>query len=214
MYEWLQSAGPFVWPIVLASVVGVGVFLERLSVLVRLGRKDDEVLAHVLQLCRDGKSDEARHTSQAQRSPVGVVLATTLAALDLPPAERDPMIRAAGNRELRSLERGLRVIAVIARLAPLMGLLGTVVGLVDAFRAVAASEGPADPTLLAGGIWQALLTTVAGLLVAIPAVVSHEWLLSRSDAMAGRMQTAVAELLAVAVRHAKRNDHRDPHDRV
>ena len=77
----------------------------------------------------------------------------------------------------------------------MLGLLGTVVGLVEAFRAVSTMQGPPDPSVLASGIWQALLTTVAGLLVAIPAIISHEWLQSRIDELAIRMQEAVTEVL-------------------
>lgn len=82
-------------------------------------------------------------------------------------------ISLAGSREMVRLNRNLHILELIGRLSPLLGLLGTVLGMVAAFRNVAASRGAVDPSLLAGGIWEALITTVAGLCVAIPALVLH-----------------------------------------
>src|SRR5690606_10699861 len=126
-----------------------------------------------------GQPHDAIAVCRRNRDPVAHVLITFLRAMELPMREREQLVSASGSREIRRMERGTRAIAVIARLSPLMGLLGTVVGLVTAFRTVATVQGSPDASLLAGGIWQALLTTVAGLIVAIPAIMSHEWLEGR-----------------------------------
>jgi biopolymer transport protein ExbB len=192
----LDNAGPFVWPILLASVIGLAVFFERWVTFLRMKGSDGQLLTQVVKLEISGRRKEALEACRRERNPVAGVLATTLREMDRPHSEREQIIRATGNHQLQQMERGIRVISVVVRLAPLMGLLGTVVGLVEAFHAVSSVKGPPDPSLLAGGIWQALLTTVAGLLVAIPAIISHEWLLGRVDAMAIRMQVAVAQLLS------------------
>ena len=199
--ELISRAGPFLWPILLCSVVGLALFLDRVRALYRIRSSHEELIAEAVPAVARGSLEDAREACKNHPGPAASVVTTLLGTLDLPPEERDPIVTVAGNLEIRRLERGLRGIAVIARISPLLGLLGTVVGLVEAFRAVSTMLGPPDPSVLASGIWQALLTTVAGLLVAIPAIVSHEWLRTRIDDLTGGMQEAVTEVLAA---HAAR----------
>jgi len=196
--EYIQKAGPFIWPIVLCSIVGFALFLERTRALLRVRMAHKELIAAVVPVLSSGNLEGAARLCQQHEGPAAKVVELLLRTLHRPFEEREQIVRVAGELELRRLERGLRGIAVIARIAPLLGLLGTVVGLVEAFLAVSTMQGPPDPSVLASGIWQALLTTVAGLLVAIPAIVSHEWLRSRVDALAFGMQEAVTEVLAAA----------------
>jgi len=209
--DYILKAGPFLWPIVLCSVVGLALFLERARAILRFRSYPGELIERVAALARSGRLDEAERTCKADASPVGNVLGVLVRTLHRPKDEREQIVTVSGNREIRRLERGLRGIAVIARIAPLLGLLGTVVGLVEAFLAVSTMRGPPDPSVLASGIWQALLTTVAGLIVAIPAILSYEWLQSRVDELSFSMEEAVTEVLAAAGRtHAP-----DPeHDRI
>lgn len=196
--EFIHRAGPFLWPIVLCSIVGLAIFLERAFVLFRQRSSRSSLVEEVLERVRKREIDAAAHLCERDAGPLGNVLATLLRALELPTEERDQVVAVSGHRELRRMERGLRGIAVIARVAPLLGLLGTVVGLVQAFIAVSSMKGPPEPAVLANGIWQALLTTVAGLMVAIPAIISHEWLQSRVDEMSFGMEEAVTAVLAAA----------------
>jgi biopolymer transport protein ExbB len=190
------KAGPFVWPIVIASIIGFARFLERAYTFFRYRSADGELVGEVIGLVGTGRTTEAADLCKRTVGPVAKVVGSVVQALGRPADEREQIVTVTGNREIRDMEHGLRSIAVIARIAPLLGLLGTVVGLVEAFRAVSTMQGPPDPSVLASGIWQALLTTVAGLLVAIPAIISHEWLQSRIDELAIRMQEAVTEVLA------------------
>lgn len=206
----ILKAGPFLWPIVIASVIGFGIFLDRTFAFLRYRTEHDELVGDVVNLARKGRLDDAANACRDTGGPVANVLGTLVRALDRPKDEREQIVTVSGNKEIREMERGLRGIAVIARIAPLLGLLGTVVGLVEAFLAVSTMAGPPDPSVLASGIWQALLTTVAGLLVAIPAILSHEWLQSRVDEVAFQMQEAVTEVLAAVGATAKG----DSHDRV
>ena len=89
-----------------------------------------------------------------------------------------------GSSELKRLNQNLHVIELVGQLAPLLGLLGTVTGLVEAFRTVSETKSAIDPSMLAGGIWEALITTVAGLVIAIPAMVSHHFLEHRVQSFA------------------------------
>lgn len=202
----ILRAGPFLWPIIIASVIGFAIFLERTQAFLRYRSERGELVGEIVDLARKGRLDEAAALCRSTGGPIANVLGTLVRALDRPKDEREQIVLVSGNREIRQMERGLRGIAVIARIAPLLGLLGTVVGLVEAFIAVSTMQGPPDPSVLASGIWQALLTTVAGLLVAIPAILSHEWLQSRVDEMALQMQEAVTEVLA-AVGVSERSGH-------
>ncbi len=193
----ILKAGPFLWPIVIASVVGLAIFLERAQAFLRYRSGHGELVENIVELAREGRLADADDACKRTGGPVAAVLGTLVRTLDRPKDEREQIVTVSGNREIRRMERGLRGIAVIARIAPLLGLLGTVVGLVEAFLAVSTMQGPPDPSVLASGIWQALLTTVAGLLVAIPAILSHEWLQSRVDDVAFQMQEAVTEVQAV-----------------
>lgn len=205
----ILRAGPFLWPIVLCSIVGLAIFLERARAFRRYRSARGELVQDVATLTREGRLRDAEHLCERDDSPVANVLGTLVRTLDRSKEEREQIVTVSGNRELRRLERGLRGIAVIARISPLLGLLGTVVGLVQAFIAVSTMQGPPDPSVLANGIWQALLTTVAGLMVAIPAILSHEWLQSRVDEMAFGMQEAVTEVLATLESTNGRKQDRD-----
>ena len=205
----ILKAGPFLWPIVIASVIGLAIFLERAQAFLRYRSEHDELVGDVVELAKKGRLDAAANACKVTGGPVANVLGTLVRALNRPKDEREQIVTVSGNKEVRQMERGLRGIAVIARIAPLLGLLGTVVGLVEAFLAVSTMVGPPDPSVLASGIWQALLTTVAGLLVAIPAILSHEWLQSRVDEVSFQMQEAVTEVLAAVGTPAG-----EAHDRV
>lgn len=214
--EWITRAGPFLWPIIACSVVGLALFLDRAWEMYQYRKGHAELVEKIFALATAGKIEEARAVCEARRGPMAAVLGTFLRTMGLPREERDQILAVSGSRELRRIERGLRGLGVIARISPLLGLLGTVVGLVEAFLAVSTMQGPPDPSVLASGIWQALLTTVAGLMVAIPAILSHEWLQSRLDELAFAMEEAVAELLAVVRPEgvATSREETKAHDRI
>ena len=214
--EWITRAGPFLWPIIACSVVGLALFLDRTYEMIRYRKGRGELIEKIFSLVAEGKLDEARGACEASPGPVASVLGTFLRTLHLPTEEREQILAVSGSRELRRMEQGLRGLSVIARISPLLGLLGTVVGLVSAFLAVSTMQGPPDPSVLASGIWQALLTTVAGLMVAIPAILSHEWLQGQVDELAFSMEEAIAELVALVHPGAPETPLRETevHDRI
>lgn len=151
--DFILKAGPFLWPIVIASVIGLAIFLERAQTFLRYRSSYAELVGEVVELACTGRLMDAADACKHAGGPVASVLATLMRTLDLPKDEREQIVIVAGNREIRQMERGLRGIAVIARIAPLLGLLGTVAGLVEAFLAVSTMQGPPDPSVLASGIW-------------------------------------------------------------
>ena len=108
-----------------------------------------------------------------------------------------------GNEELNSMTRHIRLLELIAMISPLLGLLGTVLGMIQSFQELELAEGAANASVLAGGIWQALLTTAAGLLVAIPAAVGASLLSARAERGAQLIEGAVAQLMLIADQPAK-----------
>jgi biopolymer transport protein ExbB len=132
------------------------------------------------------------------RAPADRVLKAAMEAVNVGRrrAEVEPDLEWRGNAEVTLMSRHIRLLELIAMVAPLLGLLGTVLGMISAFQSLAAAEGAANASLLAGGIWVALLTTAAGLMVAIPAAVAAGLLAERVDRAAQMIEAAVGQFFA------------------
>jgi len=172
MIEFFLKGGPLMYPLLLSSVLTVAYGIERIYHYVRAGR-GGEVPEEIHALIERGEFERAQTLARETPGPVAAVLAEGLRHRGTEAGMLEEAISLAGSREMVRLNRNLHILELIGRLSPLLGLLGTVLGMVAAFRNVAASRGAVDPSLLAGGIWEALITTVAGLCVAIPALVLH-----------------------------------------
>lgn len=167
----LNTGGPALWAIFILSIVLAAVSMWKLFHFTRLGiwhRKTALTIADTGKRPKVGKPTDIR----------SVVLLQTIAAMEHPNYSHDmakeECVRVA-NQQLHAARQGLRLIDLIVTIAPLIGLLGTVLGMIDAFQALQDSGAQADPAALAGGIWEALLTTAAGMTVAIPASVLLSW---------------------------------------
>lgn len=194
-----QKGGWVLWPIFFGSVLGVAFFAERFWALQRARVNPPELLRRLLVLLRRGQWNEARLVCQAHSSALARIMWLGLTQYEQS-SSRDILqgtFEEAGQREAFLLERGVGALGVVASLEPLLGLLGTVLGMIEAFIQVEQSGG-GDPRTLAGGVWVALLTTAAGLMVAIPAYVAYRFLLSRVDQFVLELQNDVA-LLAEAL---------------
>lgn len=195
MLEILQKGGPLMWIILLCSVVVVGVFFERLFYLHRISIRVEEFLEGISILLQRGHRSEALQECMITRSPVARILE---AALQHPEASRTvlkEMTTDAGLLELPHLERNLSLLSLFAYLTPLIGLLGTVLGLLDAFLAISAHSGYATTAEIAKGVFESLLTTAAGLAVAIPAFLAYSYLSSRVNDLIHDMERAGIEIV-------------------
>lgn len=159
--------GWVMWPILGLSVLALAIAAER-GILIRREVRRESVLFERLRR----ELGDLRH---------GV-------------SEWDRKAAFSGSTELRRIESNLGWLPIIANTATLTGLFGTVLGMCEVFQMIAEAGGPADPRLLAGGIWTALLTTVAGLAVAIPTTLAHHFLQHRVDGMAARLGEALEEI--------------------
>jgi biopolymer transport protein ExbB len=194
LVDLFRKGGLCMWPIAACSILAVAISLERVLFFARIridGRAFlDEVKGRLARGARAG----ALGLCQTSRHPLASVVRTYVELLDADPALRDDVVRREGSREIERVERRVPWLGVIAHLSPLLGLLGTVTGLVGAFRVIESERGAAEPGQLAGGIWEALLTTVFGLAVAIPTLAAYHGFTLHSDRISRHLEFAVSEL--------------------
>jgi biopolymer transport protein ExbB len=178
--ELVLAGGPFMWPIILCSVIAAGIILERIWTLQRRRVMPPDLTRRIWALVEAGQANDKVIAALEVNSPLGKLLATGLANRHRPRAVLMERLEDAGRHVAHDLDRFINTLGTIAGVAPLLGLLGTVTGIIKAFEAIH-SQGLGDPRILSGGISEALLTTAAGLLVAIPSQVAYRYLRGRVD---------------------------------
>jgi biopolymer transport protein ExbB len=171
MLELIIRGGPLMWPIVACSVIVLGVTMHKWLLIQRA-------------------AGQLNVPFEALAGARPRILAPVLDAIEKGRSEEE--ITLIGSRQLRDLQRGLGVLSLVAVVCPLLGLTGTVTGMIEAFQTIALHPGRVEASLLAGGIWEALLTTAAGLLVAIPSHIAFH-------VLDGRMEDIAAAMKEVAV---------------
>ena len=195
--ESLFCAGGFLmWPILLCSMVMVAFIFERWAGL-RHGRIFPRKLKDaLLDLARVGRLDEALEICHANGSPFARLVAGGLTRAESGGFEMEAGLEAEGARVLYNLRSNCKPLSVMADVAPLLGLMGTVTGMIKAFDVVAKSGALGRTELLAEGISEALLTTAFGLMVAVPSVIAYHIFRSRADNLVREMEDAALEILA------------------
>lgn len=196
MLSILLKGGILMWPIFLCSVIAFSVILERFYYFHRSTLNVPNLLTRIKKMLIDGNSEEAERFAQGLPGPVAhiVGIGIHLGPRSHSPEEKDKIISQAGSSELKKLEKHLRTLGIIAHIAPLLGLLGTVMGMIGAFMKIQELGGQVDASVLAGGIWEALITTAAGLSVAIPTMVAYHYFEGRVDDFSTQMKNAVLAL--------------------
>jgi biopolymer transport protein ExbB len=195
MIEYIQKGGLLMWPILVCSIISIAVFAERLLYFHRATINVGEFLKGLANLIQRRNFAEALHESAGTPGPIARVIHAAIIRHDAPRSELREIVQEAGQLEVPKLERYLGVLATLAFLAPLLGLLGTVTGMIDAFGTISAHGGYATVTELSSGIYKSLLTTAAGLVVATPAFVAYSYLSSRVNAMLHEMERAGIEIV-------------------
>lgn len=194
MWEIVKSGGIFMVPIILCSIILVGIVLERLWTLQRKRVLPQELIKKVSQLAEANQVNAKVIEALEKNSPLGRVLAAALANRDRGRTIMMERVEDTGRHVVHELERFVNSVGTIASIAPLLGLLGTVTGIINAFKAVMLG-GMGDPRMLAQGISEALICTAGGLAVAIPAYIAHRYL-------RGKVERIVVEMEKVAVNFA------------
>jgi biopolymer transport protein ExbB len=195
MVDYMQKGGPLMWLILLCSVISIAVFSERLLYFHRAAIDLGEFLQGLSNLVRKRNLAEARVECQATSVPVTRVIHAALIRHHLPRAELREIVQEAGQLEVPRLERNLGMLIAIGYICPLIGLLGTVTGLIQAFVQLSANNGYATLADVSGGIYQSLLTTAAGLVVTIPTILAYCHLSARLNALLHDMERAGIEVV-------------------
>lgn len=197
MLELLQKGGPLMWLIVLCSVVALAVFLERLLYLHRASIAVGDLLRGLSNILRKGDYAEALQECATTPGPVARVAHAVILRHNAPRADLKEIAEEAGQLEVPKLERNLPLLATIAYTTPLLGLLGTLLGLLDAFQTIASQSGYATAADIADGVYQSLLTSASSLAVAIPAFVAYSYLSSRVNGLIHDIERAAIEIMAI-----------------
>jgi biopolymer transport protein ExbB len=180
MWEIVRAGGPLMWPIILCSVGAAAIILERLWTLQDKRVIPPDLTKKVWQLIEGNQVNDKVIAALEQNSPLGRILAAGLANRHRPREVMMERLQDTGRHVAHELDRFLNTLSMIAGVSPLLGLLGTVTGIIKAFNAIQAG-GMGDPRMLSGGIAEALITTAAGLLVAIPALIGYRLLRAKVD---------------------------------
>ena len=194
MWELVRAGGPFMAPIILCSIAAVGILLERLWTLQRKRVLPEDLIKKLSSFAEGGQVTPKIIEALEKNSPLGRVLAAALANRDRGREIMMERVQDTGRHVVHELERFLNTLGTIASISPLLGLLGTVTGIIRAFNAVMLG-GMGDPRLLAGGISEALITTAGGLAVAIPSFIAFRYL-------RGKVERIVVEMEKIAVNFA------------
>lgn len=199
LLEIFGDGGPMMYALVLCSLLALGVIIAKLYTLWVAHRESRKILGSVESLGREGRIDEAMEIAADTPGPVAAILLSGLRRLyEQRTTGRDieKAIKTTGTIELGFLERGLPLLATIANVAPLLGFLGTVVGMISAFGAIS-DAGQVETQLVAGGIKVALITTASGLVIAIPISIAYNFFLTRIDKLVLDMEEGSAAVLSL-----------------
>jgi biopolymer transport protein ExbB len=190
------DGGAFMYPLILCSLFGLGVILAKSYALITARRNSKRVLTAVEELIKAGKIDAAATLAENTPGPVAAILLTGLRrvqARDTAVNDLGKAIKTTGAIELGFLERGLPILATVSNVAPLLGFLGTVAGMITAFGAIA-TAGQVEASLVAGGIKVALITTATGLIIAVPVNVCYNFFVTRIDLLIMDMEAGAARI--------------------
>lgn len=200
MLDLIQKAGPVIYPIILCSILALAIVIERFYFLYKAKIDTRDFMNNVEITIKRNRIAEAIKICDKTPGPISRIVKTGILKHDRSRQEIRESIEDAGHQEVPRLEKHLSLLATIAHISPLLGLLGTVTGMVRAFQIIqekSVSFNPVSPGDLAGGIWEALLTTVAGLIVAIPTVVAYNYLVNKVEEFVLEMERSATEVIDI-----------------
>ena len=191
LLQMFRDGGIFMWPLLACSILALTVILVKFVTLRMARVRTDRLLARVRELVQQGRVEDAIELCANTRGPVASILLTGLHLYEEGDVRRaEQAILHAGRIEMAFLEKGMVVLATVSNVAPLIGFLGTVAGMILAFGAIEAA-GEVEAQLVAGGIKVALITTATGLIIAIPVNVDHNWFVQQIDRLIVDMREGV-----------------------
>ncbi len=189
------QAGWIMVPILLLSLLTIYLLVERLMTIRKSATDKQEIMHRIREYVASGNITGAQAFCEVQDKPLTRILKHGLERLGRPISEIQDAVNAAGKHEAFELEKRMDVLASIAGIAPMLGFLGTVTGMIDAFREIQSLQGNVNPSVLAGGIWEALISTAAGLVVGILAYFFYNYLLGLIKRLVNDMEQSTTEFI-------------------
>jgi len=196
MLEFFKAGGLLMWPLFICSAIAIGIIAERFWSLQTKRISPPELITHIWRWLKNDQIDNNRISSLQRNSPLGQILAAGLAARNSTRDMTKENIEDIGRHVTLSLERNLNTLGTIAAITPLLGLLGTVIGMIKVF-AVITTEGVGNPETLAGGISEALITTATGLVVAIPSLIFYRYFRGKVNVLVVDMEEKAMKLVEI-----------------
>ena len=198
LWQILLAGGPVMWPILVCSIFASALIMERFWYLHKIDIDTEGFLASILDKIKRHQIKEALQLCDNTSHPLSHILKSGIVKYDRPRSQIKEALEDASLYQIPKLEKNLPALATIAHVSPLLGFLGTAIGMLRCFQTIQAKASalyPFSPTDLAAGIWEALLATVAGLLVAIPAFVAYNYFVSRINNIILEMDKASTDLV-------------------
>lgn len=198
MWDLIQKGGPMMYLIILCSVLAFGVVIERIYHLNKARVDANKFMDEIINVLKRNKIIEAIEMCNATPGPIAHIIKAGILKHDRSKAEIKEAVEEAAQLEIPRLEKHMPILATIAHIAPLLGLVGTVTGMIKSFQVIQQKSMamiPVNPGDLAGGIWEALLATLAGLAVAIPTYVAYNYLSSQVDGLVYDMERSATDLV-------------------
>jgi biopolymer transport protein ExbB len=198
-----MKGGPLMIPIILLSFIAVFIFFDRYIAIRKAGKMDSKLMDRVRKYILDGKIDSALTLCSSENTPTARMIEKGISRIGRPMADVTTAIENVGNLEVYKLEKGLPVLASVAGGAPMLGFLGTVTGMISAFYDMANAGNNINITLLSSGIYQAMVTTVAGLIVGIAAYFAYNILVTNVEKVVFNMEAATSDFMDMLNEPAK-----------
>ncbi len=205
----LFSGGPMMIPIIICSIFMLSVIISKWMYLANISTNIIRLKVEIFELVRNNKIKQAIIVCEDNNSPTGQILKAGLLKFGSPREEIKEEMEYTGSLEIPKLESGLAPLITIANISPLLGMLGTILGMIVMFHNIqvkSSSLSPLTPADLTGGIWQALLTTLAGIMVAIPAFTAYNYFVHRVNSIITETEQATSELIKLLTRLTESNN--------
>lgn len=196
MMDTLQNGGPILWSLFMVSLISLTLFLSKLFELHRAQINTRDFLTGLYNVLRRGNTVEAVSNCEDTEGPVAQLVRAALLKVDDPPEEIAKAVQQAGISEIPRLEHRLNLLATLGKVAPMLGLLGTVLSMMGALQDMHAQAPLAHSGDLADHLWQALFSTAAGLAISIPVYAAYNFLVSRIESLVMDMEFAASDVLA------------------
>lgn len=203
LWDLTLKGGWIMIPLALLAIVSIYVFFERTIAISGASREDKDFMQKIKNYIHEGNIDEARKLCQSTNSPSSRMIEKGISRIGRPMNDVLVAVENVGNIEISKLEKGFSWLATTAAGAPMIGFLGTVTGMVQAFMALAGAGSSANVTVLSQGIYEALVTTVAGLIVGIIAMFAYNFLSSRVKKVMNKLENSTMEFMDLLNEPAK-----------